>query len=649
MGNGGFAFGVDVTGLQTFYGNTMSDWSWHSLPLPDGQKPSDLKLTAFDVHGRTVGYPTEKEGQEAIYSWLRNNPHRFNLGRLSMKLTDKKGEAGVLADIREIHQELDLWRGVILSRFHFDDEEVSVRTTVDPASDTIAVSVASKLLADGRLTFELAFPYGSAGLSGAEWRVPNAHTTTLETNQPCRVVFHRTLDSTQYDVRLAWEGQGKISQNKPHFFVLSPVAGTTTLAVTCRFEKLADPSVMSAVANVEAASAKQWERFWMEGGAVDLSLSRDPRWKELERRIVLSQYLLAVQCAGSTPPQESGLYNNGWAGKFHLEMQLWHQAQFALWNRWPLFERSLGWYTEILPSAREKAESQGYTGARWPKMVAPNGVDSPSATGPLLIWQQPHPIFYAELDYRLHPTKATLEKWAALIDASAEFMASFAWLNPASGKYDLGPPIKTVPETTQPLTTFNPAFELSYWRFGLRKAQEWRARLGLPRKPEWDKVAVNLAPLPQADGVYLSQEGMTNTYTRFKFGHPSLIGMLGLLPGDGVDPAVMRATVKKVFEVWNTKNGFWGWDPPLMAMAAARNGEPALAVDALMMDVPRNQFKANGGSTGGPYPYFPSNGGLLYAIAFMAAGWDGAPERHTPGFPSDETWNVRFENLRKAP
>ena len=31
--------------------------------------------------------------------------------------------------------------------------------------------------------------------------------------------------------------------------------------------------------------------------------------------------------------------------------------------------------------------------------------------------------------------------------------------------------------------------------------------------------------------------------------------------------------------------------------------------------------------TGGPCPYLPGNGGLLYAIAMMAAGWDGAPDR----------------------
>jgi protein-glucosylgalactosylhydroxylysine glucosidase len=47
--------------------------------------------------------------------------------------------------------------------------------------------------------------------------------------------------------------------------------------------------------------------------------------------------------------------------------------------------------------------------------------------------------------------------------------------------------------------------------------------------------------------------------------------------------------------------------------------------------------------------YLPGNGGLLYAVALMAAGWDGAPARHAPGFPDDGQWNVRWEGLRAAP
>ncbi|MDR0726138.1 MAG: hypothetical protein LBF59_09075, partial [Prevotellaceae bacterium] len=62
-----------------------------------------------------------------------------------------------------------------------------------------------------------------------------------------------------------------------------------------------------------------------------------------------------------------------------------------------------------------------------------------------------------------------------------------------------------------------------------------------------------------------------------------------------------------------------------------------------------NGYNTVGLSAGGPFPYFPSNGGLLYAVAMMAAGWDGAPNVHAPGFPDNGSWSVRFEGLSPAP
>ena len=72
----------------------------------------------------------------------------------------------------------------------------------------------------------------------------------------------------------------------------------------------------------------------------------------------------------------------------------------------------------------------------------------------------------------------------------------------------------------------------------------------------------------------------------------------------------------------------WGWDYPMMAMTAARLGEPDMAVDALLMDTPKNRYRANGHNYQRPglTIYLPGNGGLLSAVAMMAAGWDGAPE-----------------------
>ena len=107
-------------------------------------------------------------------------------------------------------------------------------------------------------------------------------------------------------------------------------------------------------------------------------------------------------------------------------------------------------------------------------------------------------------------------------------------------------------------------------------------------------------------------------------------------------------TVRKVMLDWHWDR-CWGWDFPMMAMAAARSGEPQLAVEALLHPSKKCHFNVAGLSTGGPFPYFPANGGLLYAAAMMAAGWDGAPSRNAPGFPEDGTWTVRWEGLKRAP
>jgi hypothetical protein len=84
-------------------------------------------------------------------------------------------------------------------------------------------------------------------------------------------------------------------------------------------------------------------------------------------------------------------------------------------------------------------------------------------------------------------------------------------------------------------------------------------------------------------------------------------------------------------------------------MAAARVGDPSLAIDALANSSGKNHYDERGICTGGPGPYLPGNGGLLYAVAMMAAGWDGAPHGNAPGFPSDGSWTVRWEGLKPAP
>ena len=89
----------------------------------------------------------------------------------------------------------------------------------------------------------------------------------------------------------------------------------------------------------------------------------------------------------------------------------------------------------------------------------------------------------------------------------------------------------------------------------------------------------------------------------------------------------------------------------MLAMTAARLGQPEKAIDALFLDSPKNRYLANGHNyQSARLPlYLPGNGGLLTAVAMMAAGWDGAADTPAPGFPKNGKWNIRFENLKPLP
>lgn len=56
----------------------------------------------------------------------------------------------------------------------------------------------------------------------------------------------------------------------------------------------------------------------------------------------------------------------------------WHQAQFALWGHPELLDRTLAWYHQAEPVAREIAKRQGFEGIRWMKMTDPSGMEAPS-------------------------------------------------------------------------------------------------------------------------------------------------------------------------------------------------------------------------------------------------------------------------------
>ena len=85
----------------------------------------------------------------------------------------------------------------------------------------------------------------------------------------------------------------------------------------------------------------------------------------------------------------------------------------------------------------------------------------------------------------------------------------------------------------------------------------------------------------------------------------------------------------------------------MMAMGAARMGEPENAVGALLMKQQKNTYLVSGHNyqDGRLRLYLPGNGGYLMAVAMMCAGWDGSIHPN-PGFPQDGNWDVKWEGLK---
>eukprot|EP00026_Physarum_polycephalum_P004137 Phypoly_transcript_04154.p1 GENE.Phypoly_transcript_04154~~Phypoly_transcript_04154.p1 ORF type:complete len:701 (+),score=64.66 Phypoly_transcript_04154:35-2104(+) len=666
VGNGGFAYGMDITGMQSFQPfGILSEWGWKNDSLPDNETLAEYHGVNISTHGKMIPYATYDDSLPLISNWLYSNPGRINLGRIGLNLND----SGAISeeDLMDSLQVLDLWTGVVTSNFSISgvkNSEVTVLTACDPDEDTVAFVISSPLITSGQanLGVFLDFPYNSVGEATqnpyvGDWSpsLTSLHETYMKTISATEFVIEHIIGNTTYFVFVACSCECAAVRNNPgtsHRYQVSfsPDPSNNSVSISARFSQDIRDIIAAPAEEVLKRSAVSWQQFWSNAGFIDLSGSSDPRWFELERRVILSRYLLAVNEAGNYPPQESGLVNiNGWFGKFHMEMFFWHMAHWSLWGNQEILSKSTTIYNRFMQVALNTAKDQQTLGARWPKMTDPSGHPSPEIINSLLVWQQPHPMVFAEYEYRTYPTRATLEKWEDVIQVTADFMASWAWYNSSSNHYDLGPPMYPVSENTNYALTRNTAFELSYFRIGLGLAIQWMTRLGKTVPSAWTLVLNNLAPLPTYNGTYVIYEGIGDMWNNLQYtsDHPSMAGIYGWLsPTDVLDMEIFNKTIETIYQKWQLSS-CWGWDFPLLAMTAARSGDPDMAVNWLLH--PLFQFDDIGmpmAGGGGLTPYFPSSGGLLYAIAFMTAGWDGGPDTHAPGFGSN--WTIAYENLLPA-
>lgn len=684
VGNGRFAFTVDGTGLQSFpefYRNgvclgTFSEWGWHSFPNVSDLKPTEA-LKAYNF-----GHVSEKE----LYScqtktpgrahdaseYFRINPHRMHLGTFGFAF----GNGVAPTDVHSINQELDMWHGVINTEFTVQGQRYLVNTACSSGESLDAVS--AHINTQSRMPLKLHLPYPTGGHvdDACNWYAKDLHTSfVVESGTDYAVVMHE-VDNTKYYVLVTWTGGGDFREVEKHEFIFTPHSDDYYVTIAfvdekdLRFYDFANRTFVpredkridfNAPETIFALSENFWHEFWTEGGSVDFSRCLDPRAREIERRVVLSQYLMAVQEGGegSFPPQETGLTMNSWFGKFHLEMILWHMAWLPLWNHSEQLHNVLEYYHHVSGKAREIASRQGFDGVRWMKMTDPTGGEAPSNVGSFLIWQQPHLIYLAELQRRMYLSKGCdkvaevfMHEYSDIVDSTACFMYSFANYNRSRDRYELCHYIPAQ-ESLKADVTFNSPFELSQWHTTMAMAQHWREMSAKEFMPEWQDLIDKLSPLAyNADSLYLAAESAEDTYTNMRAmsDHPALLGALGFFPDSRVvDSRIMKKTLEKVFECWNWPTS-WGWDFPMAAMTATRLGEPQMALEALLMSAQKNTYLPNGHNYQDKRLriYLPGNGALLSAIALMTAGWDGC-DVSTPGFPKDGNWDVMWENINPLP
>ena len=683
VGNGHFATTVDVTGLQTYVEdykngiplNAMSDWGWHSFPNKENLKPEESEKAYDFGHGHQEIYAVEyKKAEDGRHKqateYFRINPHRLNLGAIGLELKDANGQRIPLKALTDIRQQLNLWQGEITSSYKADGQKVSVTTIGLPDRDAVAYRISTSLLKNHRaqVSIRLPYPTGKHADDASDWTKDASHQSRIVSQQGNTAVIEHRIDTTAYYISIRWEGQAQLQEVKTHTYQLA------TDAEALAFEVEYTPSLVrcdSIATNkpfrfdtAQKTTQKFWHKFWTETAFVDFGLCTDPRAKELERRVVLSQYLTRINCANSMPPQETGLTYNTWFGRPHLEMTWWHAVDFALWNQPQVVAQMLSWYDEIAaPIAKKIAQRQGFKGIRWMKMTDPWGGEAPSNTGSFLTWQQPHYIYLAEEMYRAQPNATTLEKYAANVEATAEFMADFAKTGKLFGQ-------TAMQECMTKDISYNHPFELAYFRYGLSVANQWRERMGKPRNKLWDDVISRLAPLPiTKEGIYTAglPKGKTQNLKSFdpfnspsttetfaektRNDHPACLGVFALIPSSSVscDNIAAHKTLDWVMKNWNWLTT-WGWDYGMIAMAAARLGYPETALQALLIDTQKNTYLKNGHNfqtADRLRLYLPGNGALLTAIAMMCAGWDGNKEGLNPGFPKDGRWDVRWEGLRR--
>lgn len=573
IGNGDFAITLDQTGTQSLYEtykdiplSTMSNKNWFYKDKKD-IKPSYVDGKAYMLFNLD---------NDPNYQINRQYPFKYSFMQILLYDNDKLID---INNIKDVKQELDLYKGIVTSSFNYKEKINKTTSFIYQDHDEFNF----KLQSDN-LNLALKFNYPSYTKNG--YRLDILPNVLVKEDR----------------ITLLYDDKNSLS------FKLKSSSNYQIVENTLIFD---DNNVSFSLALDEMKEGKLLDEFWKCDNGIIIDN------EELVKKMVLSKYLLHVNSTGIYPPQESGLTYNCWNSKFHLEMHLIH----SLWNIYNNhvgdLVKSFDYYLSIMPSSLKRASLNGYKGLRFPKMTGPDGEDSPSNIGPLLIWQAPHILFMLQEIYYLYNKENIIKKYEPLISGTIDFMISFLTLK--DSKYQMLDPLLEACESIPLDRCQNPSFELEYWRYTLERQPKIDTVLYGHQRYDYLDITSKIITPKEDDGIYLKTYGVIDKYDLYK-DHPTEGFLMSFFKSKIVDKEKMVKTIDYILKNMDLSS-YWGWDFPFLGLSLLNCGEIEKSIEVTQLNTINNQYLYNGYNTSPRddlKAYLPGNGAFLIYYYYLS-------------------------------
>lgn len=573
IGNGDFAITLDQTGTQSLY-ETYKDIPLSTMSNKNWFYKDKKNIKPSYVDGKD--YMLFNLDNDPNYQINRQYPFKYSFMQILLYDNDKLID---INNIKDVKQELDLYKGIVTSSFNYKEKINKTISFIYQDHDEFNF----KLQSDN-LNLALKFNYPSYTKNG--YRLDILPNVLVKEDR----------------ITLLYDDKNSLS------FKLKSSSNYQIVENTLIFD---DNNVSFSLALDEIKEGKLLDEFWKCDNGIIIDN------EELVKKMVLSKYLLHVNSTGIYPPQESGLTYNCWNSKFHLEMHLIH----SLWNIYNNhvgdLVKSFDYYLSIMPSSLKRASLNGYKGLRFPKMTGPDGEDSPSNIGPLLIWQAPHILFMLQEIYYLYNKENIIKKYEPLISGTIDFMISFLTLK--DSKYQMLDPLLEACESIPLDRCQNPSFELEYWRYTLERQPKIDTVLYGHQRYDYLDITSKIITPKEDDGIYLKTYGVIDKYDLYK-DHPTEGFLMSFFKSKIVDKEKMVKTIDYILKNMDLSS-YWGWDFPFLGLSLLNCGEIEKSIEVTQLNTINNQHLYNGYNTSPRddlKAYLPGNGAFLIYYYYLS-------------------------------